>query len=128
MKENQHLEWKQTWRDEYLKWVCGFANAEGGMLVVGRDDNGSAIGVKGARKLLVDIPNKVRDILGIMVDVDLRQEDGVELVEIRVDPYPSPVNYKGEYCRRTGPWRSSSALMPRSPSTRTSPTSSFAPA
>lgn len=30
MKENQNIEWKQSWRDEYLKWICGFANAEGG--------------------------------------------------------------------------------------------------
>jgi hypothetical protein len=32
MKENQNIEWKQSWRDEYLKWICGFANAVGGML------------------------------------------------------------------------------------------------
>jgi len=29
MKENQQIEWKTSWRDEYLKWICGFANAEG---------------------------------------------------------------------------------------------------
>ena len=29
MKENQQIEWKQSWRDEYLKWICGFANTEG---------------------------------------------------------------------------------------------------
>ncbi len=30
MSESQNIEWKETWRDEYLKWVCGFANAQGG--------------------------------------------------------------------------------------------------
>ena len=29
MTENQLTEWKASWRDEYLKWLCGFANAEG---------------------------------------------------------------------------------------------------
>jgi len=29
-KENQTVEWKETWKDEYLKWICGFANANGG--------------------------------------------------------------------------------------------------
>ncbi len=24
MKESQSIEWKETWRDEYLKWICGF--------------------------------------------------------------------------------------------------------
>ena len=61
MKENQNIEWKQSWRDEYLKWICGFANAEGGTLVIGKNDQGEVVGVEGAAKLLVDIPNKVRD-------------------------------------------------------------------
>ncbi len=102
MKENQQVEWKQLWRDEYLKWICGFANAEGGVLVVGRDDQGVAVGVKDAGKLLVDVPNKVRDILGIMVDVNLRRQDGKDTVEIVVEPYPYPVSYKGEYHYRSG--------------------------
>lgn len=45
MKENQNTEWKESWRDEYLKWLCGFANAEGGVLVIGRNDKGQPIGV-----------------------------------------------------------------------------------
>ena len=35
MKEHQQVEWKESWRDEYLRWICGFANAEGGVLVIG---------------------------------------------------------------------------------------------
>ena len=52
--------------------------------------------------MLEDIPNKVRDILGIMVDVNLLEESGKELLEIHVEPYPSPVSYKGEYHYRSG--------------------------
>ena len=26
MSEHQTREYKQTWRNEYLKWICGFAN------------------------------------------------------------------------------------------------------
>ena len=29
MSENQNIEYKTSWRDEYLKWICGFANANG---------------------------------------------------------------------------------------------------
>jgi len=42
MPESQNTEYKQSWRDEYLKWISGFANAEGGVLVIGRDDAGTA--------------------------------------------------------------------------------------
>jgi len=102
MTEHQTVEYKQVWKDAYLKWICGFANAQGGVLVIGRNDAGEAVGVSQAGKLLEDIPNKVRDILGIMVEVRLQEEDGKALLEIAVDAYPSPVNYKGEYYCRSG--------------------------
>ena len=53
MKESQQIEWKETWRDEYLRWICGFANAEGGVLVIGRNDKGQVVGVPHAKKLLL---------------------------------------------------------------------------
>ena len=34
----ENFEWKQSWRDEYLKWICDSANAEGGVLEIGRED------------------------------------------------------------------------------------------
>jgi ATP-dependent DNA helicase RecG len=102
MRENQHVEWKESWRDECLRWICGFANAEGGTLVIGRNDQGMAVGVNNARKLLQDLPNKIRDVLGIMADVRLVKEKGKEVIEIQIEPYPSPISYKGEYHYRSG--------------------------
>ena len=29
----QTIEFKQSWHEEYLKWICGFAIAQGGKLV-----------------------------------------------------------------------------------------------
>ena len=102
MSENQNIEWKENWRDEYLKWICGFANAAGGKIYIGTDDNGRVVGVADAKKLLEDIPNKVRDVLGIMVDVNLLEENGLQYIEIDVPPYSNPINYKGQYHYRSG--------------------------
>ena len=102
MKETQHIEWKESWRDDYLRWICGFANAGGGTLIIGRNDKGQVVGVKDARRLLEEIPNKVRDILGVMVDVNLCKESGNEFIEIVVGPYSNPISYKGEYYYRSG--------------------------
>lgn len=102
MSENQNIEWKESWRDEYLKWICGFANAIGGKIYIGMDDNGKVVGVSNAKKQLEDIPNKVRDVLGIIVDVNLLEENGLEYIEIVVPPYSNPINYKGQYHYRTG--------------------------
>jgi len=35
--EAQHLEYKENWHDDYLKWVCGFANANGGRIQIGKE-------------------------------------------------------------------------------------------
>ena len=66
-QESQHTEWKETWRDDYLRWVCGFANAQGGRLLLGMNDKGHVVGLPDAAKLLEDLPNKVRDLLGLVV-------------------------------------------------------------
>jgi len=100
MSENQQCEYKQIWKDDWLKTICAFANAQGGRLMIGCDDSGKMVGLNNAAKLMEDIPNKVRDVLGVMVDVDLRS-DGQSL-EIRVEPYPNPISYKGEYFYRSG--------------------------
>lgn len=60
------------------------------------------MGVADSKKLLEDIPNKVRDILGIIVDVNLLEEDGQSYIEISVNPSSYPVNYMGEYHYRSG--------------------------
>ena len=51
-KENQNVEWKQVWRDEYLRWICAFANSTGGVLYVGINDDGKVVGVKNAKELV----------------------------------------------------------------------------
>jgi ATP-dependent DNA helicase RecG len=54
-----------------------------------------SLGVKDASRLLQEIPNKVRDILGIMVDVNLIEEAGKEILGIVVEPYPSAGKLQG---------------------------------
>ena len=102
MAESQNIEYKESWRDEYLKWVCGFANAQGGTIYIGIDDAGNVVGVQNVKKLLEDIPNKIQTVLGIVSDVNKKTKDGKDYVEIRVEPSSYPVNYHGEYHYRSG--------------------------
>ena len=37
MIENQDVEFKKIWKDEWLEWICGFANTTGGVLYIGVD-------------------------------------------------------------------------------------------
>ena len=102
MAENQNVEYKESWRDEYLKWVCGFANAQGGHIYIGVKDDGTVIGVPNSKKLLEDLPNKIRDTVGILVNVNLLLETDKEYIDIQVNPSSYPVNYHGEYYLRSG--------------------------
>ena len=102
MAESQNIEYKESWRDEYLKWVCGFANAYGGRIYIGVRDDGTVVGVSDSKRLLEDIPNKIRDTMGIVADVDLQEQDGKKYIEIRVSPSSYPVSYHGEYHYRSG--------------------------
>jgi len=102
MPESQNIEYKSSWRDEYLKWICGFANANGGSIFIGIDDTGNIVDLTDAKKMLEEIPNKVRDTMGILVDVNLHATAQGDFIEILVDAYPYPVNYKGQYHYRSG--------------------------
>lgn len=100
--ETQNMEWKSSWRDEYLKWICGFANAQGGVLEIGKNDAGLVVGVDNPRKLLEDIPNKINNAMAILADVDLRTEGDLRYISITVEPYPYPISYHGKYYYRSG--------------------------
>ncbi|MDY0279146.1 MAG: putative DNA binding domain-containing protein [Salinivirgaceae bacterium] len=102
MNENQNIEFKQSWHDEYLKWISGFANASGGKIYIGVDDTGKVIGLPGVQKLLEDIPNKIVNYLGIIADVNLLHTENKEYLEIIVSPSGVPISYKGTYHFRSG--------------------------
>jgi ATP-dependent DNA helicase RecG len=102
--EKQDIEYKSSWRDEYLKWICGYANASGGKLYIGINDNKKVIGVDNVKKLSENIPNKIQNLLGIVADVNILTDKatGKDYLEIIVESYPYPVNYRGEYHYRSG--------------------------
>jgi ATP-dependent DNA helicase RecG len=80
MQENQQIEFKVSWKDEFLKHICAFANTLGGKLYIGIHDNGIIAGVLDSKKLMEDIPNKVIQALGISVDVEVKTQDGKDII------------------------------------------------
>src|SRR5690554_5890999 len=101
-KESQNIEWKQSWHDDYIKWICGFANAQGGRIFIGKDDSGNVTGLAKAKKLLEDLPNKIRDQLGLMPHINLLEEDGKAYLEIIVEASTVPISLRGSYYWRSG--------------------------
>jgi len=102
MPESQNIEFKTNWRDEYLKWVCGFANAGGGKLYIGLNDNGKVAGLVNQNELMEQLPNKFRDILGVYTEVNLHRKDDKYFIEIIVPRYDVPISLRGKYYIRSG--------------------------
>lgn len=102
MPEQQNVEYKQNWHDDYLKWVCGFANANGGKLYIGIDDKGKVAGIDNHQELLEQLPNKFRDILGVFAEVNLHNQDNKNYLAILIPRYDVPISLRGRYYIRTG--------------------------
>jgi len=102
MPETQNTEYKSSWHDDYLKWICGFANAQGGKIYIGKDDTGNVVGVDNYKELMDTIPNKIKNNMGITAEVNLLQEDDNRFIEIIVLPYSVPISLRGRYYYRSG--------------------------
>jgi len=102
MQETQNIEFKESWRDEYLRIISAFANSQGGKLFLGVKDNGDILGVNNGKKLLEDIPNKSIQFLGLTINVNLVHRNNFNIVEVIVLPSDVPISYKGKYYIRSG--------------------------
>ena len=100
--ENQKIEYKTTWRDDYLKWICGFANSGGGKVYIGVDDKGVAIGVPDVKELLEKIPNQITDALEIVCKVNVIKKNKKDVIEIIVNGYSNPISFRGKFYIRSG--------------------------
>ena len=96
-KEAQETEFKSDWRDEHLKVVSAFANSNGGVLFIGLNDKGQPVGLKNVNKLLEDIPNKIRNRLGIIPFVELEKINEHEIIKVTVHPSSVPISHNGKF-------------------------------
>ena len=102
-EENQTVEYKESWHEKYLEWICGYANAKGGTLYIGIEDGAKKpVGVKKANKLMEDIPNSIRNTMGIVADVAMLKKQGKDVIRIKVAASAFPVSYQGRFHYRTG--------------------------
>lgn len=100
--ENQFVEYKQSWRDEFIKELCAFANAQGGSLYIGVADSGGVCGLNNARELLENLPNKIYLSLKIMPAIHLLEDGEKQYIEIQIPHSEIAVSYKGKYYFRSG--------------------------
>lgn len=101
-EESHNSEYKQSWNDDCLKAISAMANASGGMLYIGLDDQGNPVELKNTKKLLEDIPNTIRNKLNILPAVELDTITGHKIIRITVPQSAVPVSCSGKYYVRSG--------------------------
>lgn len=102
MGETHIAEYKSIWKDEWLQWICGYANAEGGTLYIGLADEGAVVGLQNVKKLMEDIPNKIVSKMNIYPDVRQLSREGKDIIEIEVYPSQEGVTLDGVLYKRVG--------------------------
>ena len=102
MGEKHIIEYKRQWDDEWLKWICGLANADGGTMYIGITDATTVWGLQNSKKLMEDIPNKIADKLRLYPDVRLLEQEGKEIIEIEILPSQDAVTLDGVLYKRVG--------------------------
>ena len=102
MPEQHNIEYKQSWHEDHLKTICAYANSQGGKLYIGKNDKGKTIGISEYKKLMDDLPNKIRNHLGITAEVNLKKDKAKYFIEINVPVYTVAISLRGKYYIRSG--------------------------
>ncbi|MDR2845905.1 MAG: putative DNA binding domain-containing protein [Candidatus Methanoplasma sp.] len=100
--EDQNNEWKLIWDKEYLKVIASFANADGGILTIGIDDDGKVVGINDVKELLKTLPDLIHNNLGIIPSIRYDIEGDKGMISIAVNPSQDPVFYNGKAYVRSG--------------------------
>jgi len=102
MLENQHIEYKSIWKEEFLRNLCAFANSEGGILYVGIQDDGIPIGVSDSAKLLETLPHIINQKLGVIPLCNIEERSGKQIITLEIQPSSAPISYNGRFYIRSG--------------------------
>ena len=102
LKESQTVEFKQIWKDEYLKTICAFSNSDGGDFYIGICDDGSTCEVEDIERLVEMLPNKINNRLGVLVDLVTETMDGIEIIHLKINKTFAPVSFNGKFYKRSG--------------------------
>ena len=104
--EGQSLEFKSSFSEELLETISAFANADGGIILVGVDDNGTIRGVQVGKGTVTEWANRIQSA------IDPRLQPAIQIVPgtagkhigiIKVSPAVSmAVSTSGRFLKRVG--------------------------
>ena len=116
--ETENIEFKSRFTEDIYKEVIAFANTDGGVVYVGMDDHGSAVGLTDVDQEYTRITNGIRDAILPDVTMFVRftiQDDKVVRITVR-EGSNRPYYLKGKGLKPSGVYvRQGTSSVPASP-------------
>jgi len=101
VRETKYLEFKTEITNTFLKTVSAFANYNGGEIIFGINDEGTAIGMTNPVQACLDIENKINDSIRPQPVYELEVNDKDKTVHLKVyEGNSKPYTYKSKAYRR----------------------------
>ena len=100
--ENHFIELKEQFSEGVLKTISAFANTNGGVILIGVNDDKEVVGVNLKVGEFEDIINKIENAIGFHPEIEVVPFKGKELIRINVQKSSIPIKYKGIYYKRVG--------------------------
>ena len=101
--ESQTVEFKLTFQKEVIESVVAFANATGGIIYIGIDDNSMVVGITLNHESIQQYINNIKQntIPSIIVDMQELDIDNKIVLKVIVKEQPiKPIAYKNRYYKR----------------------------
>ena len=101
--ESETLEFKEKFDDRTVESAVAFANAKGGMILLGVSDKGAVTGVDIGKETLAKWANQVSDKTEpqLIPEIEVFEFEGKQVVAVNVPEYPiKPVSVRGRCFKR----------------------------
>lgn len=102
LREGDQVEFKAKFNDKCLEDACAFANTRGGVLFLGLDDDGKAVGVEKSDAFVQRVAGAISDTLGIAPRMEWQTIEGADVLVISVKATDWLVACKGRHLARVG--------------------------
>lgn len=100
--ENDRFEWKEIWKNDYLKPIAAFYNTDGGRLLIGRTDAGEYVGVKDPKGTAKSISDTVMNKMHFPVFVTIENIGGKDCIVVDVPSGNRMADLDGKFYVRVG--------------------------
>lgn len=103
--ESETIEFKETLNNEAIETIGAFANARGGIILIGVRDNGTICGFQTGRKSLEDIAHRVQEVTDprLQPSLTIVSLEGQNILVIQVEKSSGvPISVRGRFFKRSG--------------------------